>query len=123
MKKILIIEDEKILAEMYRDKLISEGFKVISASSAEKGTEILKKEIPDLILLDILLPGENGVNFLTRIKKDSKFSSIPVLAFSNYDGPEIKKQALKLGVEDYLIKTDYTPNEIIAKIRQILSEA
>lgn len=121
--KILIIEDEKILSEMYRDKLISENFEVISAASAEQGFEVIQKEIPDLILLDILLPGENGISFLTRIKKNPAFSSIPVLCFSNYDGPDTKKQAFKLGIKDYLIKTDFTPNEIVVKIRQVLSEA
>ena len=121
--KILIIEDEKILSEMYRDKLISEGFEIISAFSAEEGIEILQKEISDLILLDILLPEKNGVDFLREIRKDSRFSSIPVLAFSNYDGPEMKRQAFELGIKDYLIKTDFTPNEIVAKIRQVLSEA
>ena len=123
MEKILIIEDEKILAEMYRDKFIFEGFKVISAFSAEEGFKVIQKEIPDLILLDILLPEENGVSFLAKIKKISGFSSIPVLVFSNYDSPDIKKEALGLGAKEYLIKTNYTPNEIVVKIRKALSEA
>ena len=120
MKRILIIEDEKILAEMYRDKFIQTGFEIISAYSAEQGLEIFQKETPDLILLDILLPRENGVSFLAKIKKNPKFSSISIVAFSNYDNPEIKKQALELGVKDYLIKTIYTPQEIIEKIKNYL---
>jgi DNA-binding response OmpR family regulator len=125
VKKILIIEDEKILAEMYRDKFTQVGFKVILAYSAEEALKILgkeKKEKPDLILLDILLPRENGITFLKKIKKDSKISSIPVIAFSNYDDPDTKNQAFQLGVKDYLIKTSYTPNEIVAKVKQLLSE-
>lgn len=117
MKQILIVEDEKILAEMYRDKFVQESFEAILAFSAEEGLEILKKEKPDLILLDILLPKANGITFLTKIKKDQKTSSIPVVAFSNYDDPKTKKEAFQLGVKDYLIKTSYTPQEIVEKIK------
>lgn len=121
-KKILIVEDETILIEMYRDKFVQAGFEVVLAYSAEEAFKILQKEIPDLILLDILLPRENGVSFLARIKKNPKLSSIQVMAFSNYDDPETKKQAFKLGVKDYLIKTNYIPSEIVAKIKQLLAQ-
>ena len=121
-KKILIVEDETILAEMYRDKLIQAGFEVVSAYSAEEALKILQKEVPDLILLDILLPRENGVSFLARIKKNPKLSSIPVVAFSNYDDPETKKQAFKLEVKDYLIKTNYTPRKIIERVKSYLRD-
>ncbi|GAI50462.1 unnamed protein product, partial [marine sediment metagenome] len=113
MKKILLIEDEKILAEMYRDKFTQAGFEVFLTFESEKGLALAKKEKPDLIVLDILLPRENGIAFLTKLRKDPEISSIPVVAFSNYDDPETKKQAFKLGVEDYLIKTSYTPQEIV----------
>ena len=120
MKKILIIEDEKILAEMYREKLEMEGFKVALASDVKEGIEIAKKEKPDLILLDILLPVENGISFLKKQKNDQEISKIPVIAFSNYDNPETKKEAKELGVKEYLIKTNYTPTEIIEKIKSYL---
>lgn len=120
MKKILIVEDEKILREMYRDKFIQAGFEVILAFSAEEGIEVIAKEKPDLILLDILLPRANGINFLERIKKEAEFNSIPVVAFSNYDDQKAKEDALKLGAKDYLIKTNYTPQEIIEKIKNYL---
>ncbi len=120
MKKILIIEDEKILADMYRDKFVDAGFEAISAFDSREGLELTKKEKPDLILLDILLPRENGISFLKELKKDPEISDIPVVAFSNYDEPRTKKEALRLGVKEYLIKTDYTPNEIVKKIRNYL---
>ena len=122
MKKILLIEDEKILAEMYRDKFTQAGFKVYLTFESKEGLALAKKEKPDLILLDILLPRENGIVFLTRLKKDPEISSIPVVAFSNYDDPETKKRALELGVKDYLIKTNYTPQEIIKKIKEHLKD-
>jgi two-component system alkaline phosphatase synthesis response regulator PhoP len=120
MKKILIIEDEKILAEMYREKLEMEGFKVSLALDVKEGIELSKKEKPDLILLDILLPVENGISFLKKQKEDKEISEIPVIAFSNYDDPRTKKEAMELGVKEYLIKTNYTPTEIIEKIKKYL---
>jgi len=122
MKKILIIEDEKVLAEMYRDKFTRAGFEVILAFDSEEGIILAKKEKPDLIVLDILLPKENGITFLTWLRKEPEISSIPVVAFSNYDDPETKRQAVKLGVKDYLIKTNYTPQEIINKVKNYLNE-
>lgn len=120
MKKILIVEDEKILAEMYREKFENEGFEVRVSKECKEGLELAKKERPDLILLDILLPGENGIYFLKELKKDPEISSIPVVAFSNYDEPGTKKEAFQLGVKDYLIKTNYTPNQIVGKIKDYL---
>jgi len=118
--KILIIEDEKILAEMYRDKFNQAGFKTEVAFTAEEGLRFLKKKKADLILLDILLPRENGIQFLKRIQKYPKISRIPVVAFSNYDDPRAKNEAFNLGIKEYLIKTAYTSKEIIKKIRNIL---
>jgi DNA-binding response OmpR family regulator len=119
MKKILIIEDEIVLAEMYKEKLEKEGFEVFLASEIEEGIEIAKKERPDLILLDILLPRENGVSFLEKIKKE-EIKDIPIVAFSNYDDPGTKKRAFELGVKEYLIKANYTPGEIVEKIKNYL---
>ena len=122
MKKILIVEDEKILAEMYRDKFTQEGFEVFLAFDSKEGLEMTKKERPDLIILDILLPKENGITFLKWLRKEPEISSLPVVAFSNFDDQKTKIEAANLGVKDYLIKTDYTPREIVAKIKQLLNE-
>lgn len=119
-KKILLIEDEKVLAEMYQEKLTEAGFEVIWTMEAKDGLELARKEKPDLVLLDILLLRENGVFFLNQLRKDPQISSIPVVVFSNYDDPETKKKSAKLGAEEYLIKTDYTPHEIVEKIKEYL---
>jgi DNA-binding response OmpR family regulator len=119
-KKILIIEDEKLLAEMYRDKFKRAGFKIYLAFNSEEGLFLVKKEKPDLIILDILLPGENGINFLEKLKKDPETALIPVVVCSNYDDPEIKNKAKELGVKTYLIKANYTPREIINEIKAYL---
>ncbi len=119
-KKILLIEDEYILAEMYKDKFTQAGFTVYVAMDSEEGLELTKKEKPDLIVLDILLPRENGITFLKWMKDNEKISSIPVLVFSNYDDPETKKTASDFGVKDYLIKADYTPKKIVEKVKSYL---
>lgn len=120
MAKILIIEDEKTLVEMYRDKFVREGFDVVLADSVEEGLEAALKEKPDLILLDILLPGENGINFLGKMRNNPKIAPITVVAFSNYDDPATKKEALQFGTKEYLIKTNYTPQEVVAKVRSYI---
>lgn len=122
MTKILIIEDELILAEMYRDKFTQAGYEVVLAFSAEEGLKLVKdkKEKPDLILLDILLPRENGIQFLKRFKKIAGVAQVPIVAFSNYDEPKTRKEAEELGVKDYLIKTEFTPNEIVEKVKTYL---
>lgn len=122
MSKILVVEDEKLLGEMYRDKFTEAGFDVEWLNSAEEAIEYLEKKIPDLVLLDILLPRENGLSVLRRIKENPKLAKLPVIAFSNFDDKEIKMEALKLGVKDYLLKTDYTPNQIIEKIREYIKK-
>lgn len=120
MPKILIIEDEKILGEMYKDKFTKSGFEVFLVSESEEGFNLAKKEKPDIILLDILLPKESGIAFLNWLRKEKEIAQTPVVAFSNYDDQKTKKEAFKLGVKEYLIKTNYTPQEIVEKIKRYL---
>ena len=119
-KKILLVEDERILAQMYKDKLEEAGFKTDVMFSAEEAFEYLKKEIPDLIILDILLPRQSGVFLLGWLKEIPSVSNIPVVGLSNYDDPETKKKAFELGIKEYLLKTQYTPQELIVKIKKYL---
>jgi len=123
VKKILIVEDEKLMAEMYEESFEKAGFEVLMAETAEEGFKKAKKEKLDLILLDILLPTENGVSCLTRLKKEPKTKEIPVVAFSNYDEPETKKRAMKLGAKAYLLKTDFTPQKLVEEIKKYLRKS
>ena len=120
LKKLLIVEDEPMLMEMYLAKLNKQDLNIFSANTAEQGFTIAKKEKPDLILLDILFPQGNGIDLLEKIRKDMAIKDIKVLTFSNYDEPDTKKRAMQLGSIDYLIKTNYTPNQITAIIQNIL---
>ncbi len=119
-KTILLVEDERILSDMYKDKLELSGFEVFSAFDVEEAIKSALKVKPDLILLDILLPGEDGISFLEKMRADERLASIPVIAFSNFDDPQTKIDAQRLEVKDYLIKTDYTPQEIVDKIKEYL---
>ena len=121
LKKLLIIEDEPMLIEMYLAKFNKQELSIISANSAEQGFAMTKKEKPDLILLDMLLPMGNGIDFLEKIRKDENIKDTKVLVFSNYDEPDTKKKAMEFGAVDYLIKTNYTPNQITAIIQNILN--
>jgi len=120
--KVLVVEDEKDLMFMYKEELIQKNFDVISAFEAKEAIELTKKERPDLILLDILLPKENGIFYLKKIREDPETSSIPVVAFSNYDDSDTIDEAKKLGVKEYLIKTEYTPLEIVKKLKKHIKE-
>ena len=120
MEKILIVEDEAILAEMYQDKFTQSGYEVSLAFNSEEGLTLAKKERPDLILLDILLPKENGIQFLKRLKEIPEVNQIPVVALSNYEQIATQKEAFQLGVKAYLIKTQFTPKELLEEIKKYL---
>ena len=120
MAKILIVEDEKILSDMYKNQFLQEGYEVCQARTAQEGIERAQEDHPDFILLDILLLESNGITFLEERNRDSKISSIPVLAFSAYNDAETKARAKELGVIDYFLKTDFTPNQLIAWINNFL---
>jgi DNA-binding response OmpR family regulator len=116
-KKILIIEDDKFLRELIAQKLLKEDFEVSEAIDGEEGLKKVKEEKPDLILLDLILPGIDGFEALARMKEDPALSSIPVIILSNLGQKEDVERGLKLGAVDYLIKAHFTPGEIIEKIK------
>ena len=119
-KKILIIEDDKFLRELIGQKLLKEGYDIIEAVDGEKGIKTVKDEKPDLVLLDLILPGIDGFEVLTKIKEDAKIAQIPVIILSNLGQKDDIEKGIKMGAVDYLIKAHFTPGEIIDKIKIIL---
>lgn len=119
-QKILLVEDDTFLAGMYVSKLNLENFDVKLAENGEDGLNLAKKELPDLILLDILLPRMDGFEVLKALKADSKTAKIPVILLTNLGQKKDVDHGLSLGAEDYLIKAHFMPNEVIAKIKKIL---
>ncbi len=118
-KKITVVEDDKFLRELITQKLSKEGYDITEAVDGEKGIETVKKEKPDLILLDLILPGIDGFEVLARIKSDPSISEIPVIILSNLGQKDDIERGLKMGAKDYLIKAHFTPEEIIKKINTI----
>ncbi len=120
MKKILIVEDDKFLRELIVKKLTSEGYEVPEAIDGEQGVKKIEEEKPDLVLLDLILPGIDGFEVLAQIKKNPELSQIPIIILSNLGQKEDIEKGLNLGAVDYLIKAHFTPNEIIEKLKKIL---
>ncbi|TSC75933.1 MAG: hypothetical protein G01um101430_103 [Parcubacteria group bacterium Gr01-1014_30] len=120
MAKILIVEDEKLLGEMYKDKLEALGHEVVLVLSSEDALDYVNKETPDFILLDIILPKASGIDFLRAAMRIKSIAKVPVVVFSNYDDPATKKEALKLGVKAYLIKSQYTPQGMLEEVEKFL---
>jgi DNA-binding response OmpR family regulator len=119
-KNILIVEDDKFLRELIVQKLIKEGYDVAEAIDGEEGIKKVKTVKPDLVLLDLILPGIDGFEVLTKIKEDPSLVRIPVIILSNLGQKDDVERGLKLGAIDYLIKVHFTPREIIDKIKNTL---
>ena len=119
-KRVLIIEDDRFLRELIARKLTDEGFDTLEAGEGEEGLKRVKEEKPDLVLLDLILPSIDGFEVLSRMKRDPKLASIPVIILSNLGQREEVERGLKLGAIDYLIKAHFTPGEIIEKIKNAL---
>jgi len=120
--KILLIEDSRVIQQMYRSKLTIEQFAVITADNGMEAIKILSQEIPDLILLDLMMPVMDGFKVLQVIKTDPRLSNIPVLVFSARGQPEEVEKAMNLGAAGYIVKATTKPNEVIEQIRKTISQ-
>ena len=117
---LLMIEDDRAIAEMYRHQLALDGFNVALAFDGEEGLTLASQVEPDLVLLDVRLPGIQGFGVLERLRSDPRLSAIPVVLLSNYGDPRMVERGLQLGARDYLIKSRTTPMELSLKVRALL---
>ncbi len=113
MKKVLIIEDEDIVRDLIKKKLIENGYEVITAENGKIGIEKIK-EAPDLILLDVIMPVMGGFEVLEKMKEEE--ISIPVVIVSNSGQPVEINKAKALGVKDWIVKTEFDPDEVLKKV-------
>ncbi|PIP75417.1 response regulator [Candidatus Kuenenbacteria bacterium CG22_combo_CG10-13_8_21_14_all_39_9] len=118
-KKILIVEDETALLYALQNQLSVEGYQTLAADNGEKALQILEREKPNAILLDIILPKMDGWTFLQKIKSNEKTKDIPVIIVSNLFDEASQAHGIELGVKDYLVKTNYTTAELVDKIKQL----
>jgi len=123
MKKILFIEDESALQKTFGDILGQEGYEMISALNGEIGLSLAKKEKPDLILLDLILPKIYGIDVLRKLKEDEETKEIPIIILTNLERIEDIDKALELGAKTYLVKAQYTLEEVVERIKKILKES
>lgn len=122
MKKILFVEDESALQKTFGERLSPEGYEVISALDGEIGLRLAKIKKPDLILLDLILPKANGFEVLKELKEDKETKDIPVIVLTNLEGIGDVNKAIELGATTYLIKAQYSLEDLVEKIKKVLGE-
>ena len=115
-KKILLVEDEKIMINLLEKKLSQEGYDVTVAVNGEEGLKMMKELLPEVVLLDIIMPKMGGFEVMEEMKKDPKLKKIPVIIISNSGQPVELGRAKELGAKDWLIKTEFDPQEVVEKV-------
>jgi DNA-binding response OmpR family regulator len=118
--KVLLVEDDKMIIDMYTLKFTQEGYDVVQAENGKDGLELAKKERPDIILLDIILPQMDGFTVLKELKADANVKDTPVVLLTNLGQDGDVKKGLELGANDYLIKANYTPSQVVDKVKSVL---
>lgn len=119
-KKILLIEDEEIMIDLLEKKLTAERYEVSIARDGEDGMKKMRAEKPDLILLDIIMPKMGGFEVMEEMNRDSELKNIPIIVISNSGQPVELDRAQRLGAKDWLIKTEFDPQEVVDKVKKQL---
>lgn len=119
-KKILIVEDDKFLSLVLKGRLEKEGVGVIQAFDGKEALDVLKKDIPDLILLDLIMPNMSGFEFLEILRQDPQYRTIPVVVISNLGQESDVEKAKSLGVIEYYVKVRTSIDDLILKIKNLL---
>ena len=124
MSKILLVEDDQFLSSLLKNRLLKEQFEVLNAEDGPKALEILKTVRPDLILLDIILPGKSGFEVFEEIKADPRFqgkNAIPVIVISNLGQESDVERSRELGAADYFVKARSSIDDIVKRAREVLA--
>lgn len=122
MSKVIIIEDDEMLNHMYGEKFKMAGYEVFSAYNGQDGLDLVEKEKPGLIILDIIMPKMDGFAVLKKLRKDEATKNIPVLLLTNLGQEDDVKKGRELGAQDYFIKANHTPSEILEKVKGMLKK-
>lgn len=118
--KVLLVEDDKMIIDMYTLKFTQEGFDVTQAENGKDGLDKASQVDPDVILLDIILPQMDGFTVLKALKEDDKTKDVPVVLLTNLGQDGDVKKGLELGATDYLIKANFTPAQVVDKVKSVL---
>jgi DNA-binding response OmpR family regulator len=120
--KILIIEDDRYISKMYQLKLSLEGYEVQVADNGRLGVDKVKEFMPDIILLDILMPELDGFEVLKVVKEDEDTKNIPILIMSNLGQEDHIEKGMKMGAIGYIVKSQFTPSKVVEKIKEVLAK-
>lgn len=118
--KILLVEDDKDLIEMYETKFKMEGFEIHKAVNGAEALELVQSVKPDIVMLDIVMPEVDGFQVLRSLKADPASKDLPVILLTNLGQEGDIQKGIDLGATDYLIKANFTPNEVVEKVRKAL---
>lgn len=120
-KRVLIIEDDAFLVKVYQIKFQNEGVEVLLAADGKEALDIVKTgEPPSVVLLDLMLPGINGFEVLTEIRKNEKWKKVPVIILSNLGQPQDMERGKTLGAQDYIVKADVRINDVVERVKKYL---
>jgi len=119
-KKILLVEDDPFLLDIYKKKFELSGIEMKVAEDGQEALDMVQQDPPDILLLDIVLPHIGGWEILRKIKSDKKFEKMQVVILSNLGQKEEVAKGLDLGAVKYLIKAQFTPNEIVEQVKKLL---
>lgn len=119
-KRILLIEDDPSVIQMYRMKFEEKKYEVIEARTGISGLELAKSEKPDIILLDVIIPQMDGFAVLKKLREDTDIKRVPVILLTNLGQESDKTTGESLGAQDYLVKANYTPTQVLEKVEKYL---
>ncbi|MFA6428861.1 MAG: response regulator [Candidatus Buchananbacteria bacterium] len=118
--KILLVEDDQLIADMYQARLTEEGFKVFWTAIGSEGLKIAATEQPDIVLLDVILPEMDGFTILNELKAKADTKNIPVVLLTNLGQDSDLTKGKQLGAQEYLVKASFTPTQIVEEIKKVL---
>lgn len=122
VKSILIIDDDAMFRDVVRMRLSAAGYQTFAAAGAEAGWELVKQHRPDVVLLDLVMPGADGVSFLRRLRGEPSLASTPVVVISGLSFMALTKAAEQLGVQSQLIKSRFSLGELVQRVMSLLPD-
>jgi DNA-binding response OmpR family regulator len=120
MAKILFIEDDPLINKIYSTRLKADGHEVFAAENGEDGLKMVGEVMPDIIVLDVMMPRVDGFAVLEKLRADDRFKNKPILMYSNLNNEDEIKRAKQMGVTEFLIKANLSPTQMVAKIKQYI---
>lgn len=124
MEKIILVEDDKAQASIYQKELEKKGIKVELAFDGLEGFQkIIKSDpLPSLAIIDLMMPHLGGIALINKLKENETTRKIPILVLTNFNQPNLVKQAFNLGILDYLVKYQLTPTEVAQRVEHFLKK-